>query len=89
MGVFKKKERLYYFFNPPKKRGNGIEEQRAIADAKDANRAVFERVGFRYILSRITEKHYFDGLGKTPDESARLAPIEDALAKLADENAQM
>ncbi len=85
----KKKGRLFYFFNPPKKKGSSNEENRAIDDAKAENRAIFDRVGFRYILSRITKEHYFDGLGNTPEQSARLAPIEDALAKIADENAQL
>ena len=39
------------------------------------------------MLTRCLEDHVFDGLGKTPLESVRKAPIEEVLAVISDKNA--
>lgn len=63
------------------------DEAESLRKMTDENRMIWARVGYRYIYKRLVEGKYFDGLGKTPVESARLAPFREALEILSLENA--
>ena len=54
---------------------------------KEQSRQIFKRTGYRYIYARLLKNGAFNGLGKTPYESVRIAPCLDALEVLSMENA--
>lgn len=57
------------------------------ARMKAANGRTFDRVGYRFIIERLIKSGRFAGLGQTPEESAKLAPIREALYSISIENA--
>ena len=86
-GYLESSPALYWFFNPPKPAVSSVEESRALDKAKLENEARWKRSGYQFILHRTMKSGYFNGLGKTPYESARLAPFEETLEQISLENA--
>jgi len=66
-----------------------VDESRLFSEMEAANRKIFKRAGFRYILHRAEQSGNFTGLGATPYQSVRLAPFEDVVASISLENSLM
>lgn len=68
---------------PPKTKEEADHRRQRSAE----NRAMFNRVGYRYIYNRLIESGTFNGYRATPDDSVRAIPFERALAALSLQNA--